>query len=128
MLRRGPGQPAESEMAQASPHASCHGASLNRAGQKALRTQARPTLGLWQARWPQTEALCTLTDPARGADADEGDIGAAGVVQKLDELVQHDGGGRDAYAMLEPRRDACVTSGRRGQCALLALHTRRRTT
>lgn len=54
-------------------------------------------------------ALCTLTYPARGADADEGDAGAPGVVQQLDELVQHDGDGGDAHPVLEPGRNASVT-------------------
>lgn len=44
------------------------------------------------------------TDAARGADADDGDVGAAGVVQQFDELVQHDGDGRDPHAMLEAER------------------------
>lgn len=52
-----------------------------------------------------------LTDPARRADADDGDVGAAGVVQQLDDLVQHDGRGGDADAVLEPGGDASVVSG-----------------
>lgn len=49
----------------------------------------------------------TLTYPAGGADADDGDTGAAGMVQQLEELVQHDGNGRHAHAMLEPGRNQC---------------------
>lgn len=61
--------------------------------------------------WPQ-EALGTLTDAARCANADDGDVGAAGMVQQLDELMQHDRGRRDADTVLEPGRDATLHQGR----------------
>ena len=44
-----------------------------------------------------------------GADADEGDAGAASMVQQLDELMQHDSDGGDAHPVLEPGRNTSVT-------------------
>lgn len=53
--------------------------------------------------------LCTLTYPTGSANADEGDAGAASVVQQLDELMQHDSDGGDAHPVLEPGRNTSVT-------------------
>lgn len=84
------------------PKPALHGASRRRVSVPRVRAGC----------WPQGEALGTLTDAAGCADADDGDVGAAGVVQQLDELVQHDGGGRDADTVLEPGRDAMLHQGR----------------
>lgn len=40
------------------------------------------------------------TDASRGADAKQHDVTAVGVVQQLDELMQHYGDGRHTHAML----------------------------
>jgi hypothetical protein len=42
-----------------------------------------------------------LTYPTRSANADDGDVGAPGMVQQLDEYMYHDGDGRNAHTMLE---------------------------
>ena len=42
-----------------------------------------------------------LTDSPRGAQAKENHVPTVGVVKELDELMQHDGDGRDTHAMLK---------------------------
>lgn len=41
------------------------------------------------------------------------------MVQQLDELMQHDGDGRDAYTVLEPGRKANIKQGSAFVCSVL---------
>lgn len=60
-------------------------------------------------RPPGRTEWCTVTkklstDATRGSYAEQDDITAAGVVQQLDELVQHYGDGGNTHAMLHRKQ------------------------
>ena len=45
--------------------------------------------------------MYALTDSTGGANAEEDEVDAAGMMQQFDELMEHDGDGRDAHTMLQ---------------------------
>lgn len=65
-----------------------------------------PVLGSGHSHTQSRNPSAVLTYPAGSADADDGDVGAPGMVQHLDELMQHDPDGRNAHAMLKAERNA----------------------
>lgn len=45
-----------------------------------------------------------LTNSTGGANAEEGEVDAAGMMQQLDELMEHDGDGGDTHTRLQRQR------------------------